>query len=89
MLTTFRPQTIRAVASLSDSLAELRRASREADRATETSRPGGPEERYALQLGRLVRHLAEAIADTPTDLWLAVCNQNETASINNTTAQAA
>jgi hypothetical protein len=82
---TIRPQTIRAVANLKDALAELRQAAREG--AAQPAAPGSREERYALQLSRLVRHLTEAIADTPTDLWLTVCNQ--TAPAKTTTAQAA
>lgn len=64
---------IRAVAALTDSLGVLRRELQRADRATETAAPGSQEERYALQLGRMVRHLGDAIADTPTPLWLAMC----------------
>jgi len=82
MKTPITAETIKAVATLTDSLAALRRASRTADRATETVPPGAPEERYALQLGRMVRHLGEALADVPTELWLAMCNANPETAIN-------
>lgn len=64
---------IRAVAAMTDSLAVLRRELQSADRATETAAPGSAEERYALQLGRMVKRLGDAIAATPTNLWLEMC----------------
>lgn len=78
------PDTIKAVAMLTDALAILRRESRAADRLTETSAPGSPEERYALQLGRMVNHLGETIADVPTELWLSMCNAVPAVTINKT-----
>ncbi len=87
MKTPINPDTIKAVASLTDTLAALRRASREADRATETVAPGAPEERYALQLGRMVQRLGDAIAAVPTELWLAMCNANPETAVK--TAKAA
>jgi hypothetical protein len=76
------PETIKAVATMTDSLAALRRELQRADRATETAEPGSPEERYALQLGRMVRHLGDAIADVPTELWLDMCKARPEADIN-------
>ena len=67
------PETIKAVAAMTDTLAALRRSSQEADDAAMRCAPGSPEDRYALNIGRVVRHLGDAIADVPTDLWLAMC----------------
>jgi len=67
------PETIKAVAMMTDSLAALRREQQRADRAANTSAPGSAEERYALKIGRMVRKLGDAIADVPTPLWLEMC----------------
>jgi hypothetical protein len=67
------PETMKAVGTMTDTLAALRRSSQEADDAAMRCAPGSAEELYALQLGRVVRHLGDAVADVPTDLWLAMC----------------
>ncbi len=70
------PELIKACAMCTDALAALRAEQKRADREYGSTPPGSIEERYALRIGRMVKHLGDAISDVPTEIWIAMCNAN-------------
>ena len=84
-----KPEIIRAAADISNALARFQTVAQQADAEAETTPPGSLEERYALNIGRVVKHLEQALADMPASIWLAMCKKSALQINKITSARAA